>query len=399
MSNPQKPVRETSSRATKNKNRFPVRSSHPPKPVKKTPSRAGKKEAQSIVSQKQKQNADKRRDVITFAAMALVIAIVVGVAFYMVVIMPMQRTILTVGNANIGTSYLLKRVVANPGGDISSTVQQLTAEMIIKQQSAANGVAPVTEQAIDTYLRDKAKGTNETITDAEYNKWFDAQLVNTGLSAKEYREVVGRDIQRERLTDILSVNIPSVAPQVHLWGMIFGSQDAALAAKAKVDGGSDFATVATAAGQTNHGDKGWMPLGVVDAQLQAAAAKLEIGKCSDPVSYVQTTSGASSGTVTNYVLLMVSEKSDAMQVTDAQMNTLKNKALLDWLNTQASTAKITFHGLHGSTTLDTQTLTWLNNQVQKLVNKRRSTQTNYNRRHSSEDSFSSDNFADYHRSE
>jgi hypothetical protein len=158
---------------------------------------------------------------------------------------------------------------------------------------------------------------------------------------------------------------------VHLWAIVFSTNNAAVAAKAKIDGGTDFATVAnTIAGETNGGDRGWMPLGVLDTQLGPTVEALQVGKCSDPVTYQQSSSSAGSDTTTSYILLKVSEKSDAMQMTDDQLNMLKNRALYDWLNKQMSSAKITFHGLNGSTQLDSQTLTWLNYQAQKLIQKR-----------------------------
>ncbi len=307
----------------------------------------------------------------------------------MAVIMPMQRTILTVGNDKVSTGYLIKRAVANPYGDVTSTLQLLTAELIIKQQAATYGVAPVTDQAIDSYLRGEANSslssntttssmstptTTPTLSDAEYNKWFNEQLANTGLSAKEYREVAGREIQRQRLTNILSADIPPTMPQVHLWAIVYGSNSTALVAKAKIDGGADFVTLAVAAGQTNSGDQGWIPLAILPTDLRTAASTLEVGKCSDPVSYVQSSSTSSSGTTTSYFLLMISEKSDAMPITADQLTILKNNALTNWLNTQASATKVTFHGLRGSTTLDTQTSTWLNYHVQKLAKKRPSTE-------------------------
>ena len=134
----------------------------------------------------------------------------------------MQTAILTVKNDNVKTGYFLKRVVANPNGDVSSTLQLMAVELIIKQQAAANGVAPVTDAAIDAYLREESDSslssntttdsttttsttttptttptnsttttgstttptTTTTMTDAQFNKWFDEQLANTGLSAK-----------------------------------------------------------------------------------------------------------------------------------------------------------------------------------------------------------------------
>jgi hypothetical protein len=100
---------------------------------------------------------------------------------------------------------------------------------------------------------------------------------------------------------------------------------------------------------------------------------LDIGKCSDPFPLVQQASSSSTETVTTYILFMVSEKSSAMQVTDDQLSTLKYNAMMEWLDSQKATTEVTFHGLHDSTSLDSETLNWINYQVQKLIKKRSST--------------------------
>ena len=227
---------------------------------------------------------------------------------------------------------------------------------------------------------------------------------NTGLSVKEYREVAGDEIQRQRLTDIFSADIPSTMPQVHLWAIGFNTNSAALAAKAKIDGGTDFSAVAnTIAGQTNGGDQGWMPLAVLPADLETAASTLDVGKCSAPITYTQPGSTSSSSTTTSYILLMISEKSKSMPVTADQLSILKNNALSNWLNSQLQTTKVTLHDRNGVTidgitgTLDNSTLTWLNYQAQKLASKRpteTSTETTYN--HDSGDYTSGDDRACYH---
>jgi hypothetical protein len=349
---------------------------NPPKPTKKRLSRAEKKEAVAIVIQPKHKKASKRRNIFTFAAIALVVLLVAGTIFFLLAVMPMQRSILTVGDDNISVSYLLKRTVANTNGTVSSTLQLLSAETIIKQQAAAEGVAPVTRQDIDTYLRNNAKGTNDTINDTEYKIWFKEQLVTTGLSASEYRDVAARNIQRERLTDILAVDVQKVAPQVHLWVMVLSTQDAAAAAKARIDAGEVWDVVANdTMGTTTGGDYGWTPPGIFDSQLEPTISALDVGTYSDPIAYTYSDSSSSTGATTRYVLLMVSEKSDAMEMTDNQFATLKNNKLNEWLDTQSSTVTITFHGLDGSTTLDSVTSTWLNSEVQKLLTKRPSTTT------------------------
>jgi cell division septation protein DedD len=406
MPNPSEPVRKTPSRAAKKKNRPNIQSVHPPKPVKKTPSRAAKKAAQAAVTSRPVKTNTKRRNIIAITSIALVVVLIAALAYYLIAVMPMQSIILTVNNDNISTGYFLKRVVANPNGvDVSSTIQGLIGEYIIKQQAATMGVAPVTDQAIDDYLRDEANSslssgtttsstttpttttptdnatttgstttptTTPTMSDAEFNEWFKEQLANTGLSVKEYREVAGCEIQRQRLTDILSANIPSTMAQIHLWAIDFNSNSAALAAKAKIDSGTAFATVAnTIAGQTNGGELGWMPLAVLPADLETAASTLDVGKCSDPIEYTQSDSTSSSGTTTSYVLLMISEKSDSMPVTADQLSILKNNSLNNWLDEQLQSTKVTLHERNGTTingtttTLDNATLTWLDYQAQK----------------------------------
>jgi hypothetical protein len=269
-------------------------------------------------------------------------------------------------------------------------------EYIIKQEAAANGVAPVTDQDIDKYLRDEANSTLVTTTtsdntatttttttpltmsDADYDKWFKNLLNNSGLSTKEYREIVAHEIQRQRLADILSADIPDTMTQVNYGAILYSTQSAATAAKAKIDGGADFGaivTAATAVGQSAF-DQAWEPYAAIDPQLATAAQALEVGKCSDPITYQQSSSTASSGIITGYVLLMVHEVKDNVPVTDAQKNILKNNGLSNWLTQQLKTATVTLHELNGVTadvltqSMDSATLTYLNYQVQKLVSKR-----------------------------
>ena len=419
MTNPSEPVRKKPSQAAKKRNRPNIQSAHPPKPVKKTPSRAAKKAAQYVITSQPKKTNTKRRNIIAITSIVLVLVLIVGLFYYFINVLPMQTVVLTVNNENVSTGYFLKRVVANPSGDITSTIQLLEVELIVKQRAPAEGVSPITDAAIDDYLRGQASSTlantttidtgtttattttevssttpatsitttpdtttattattTATISNAEFNKWLKEQLSNTGLSLKEYREVISREIQRQRLTDITSASIPSSMAQVHLWAIPFNSQSAALAAKVKIDGGTEFSTVAnTIAGQTNGGDQGWLPLSVLPSALNTAASTLEVGKCSDPIAYTQSSSSSSSGT-TSYVLLLISEKSDSMPVTPSQLSVLKNNTLNNWLNLQLQSTTITLHNRNGTPvngitgTLDNTTLTWLNYQAQKLSSKR-----------------------------
>jgi len=79
---------------------------------------------------------------------------------------------------------------------------------------------------------------------------------------------------------------------------------------------------------------------------------------------------------TSFFLFMVTEKSAAKEVTDAQLTMLKNKAMSDWLQNQISTTQVTVYLRNGKgTALDTETTAWINYEVQKLIKKRPSTTT------------------------
>jgi hypothetical protein len=372
MTSSREPNKNNPGHGAKKRNQTNIQSVHPPKPVLKTPSRSAIKEAQQVAAPPPKSKVSSRtRLIIGISSIVLVVALIAGIAYYLIAVMPMQRPILTVGTEDVSTGYFLKRVVANPGSDVSSAIQGMEAELVIKQQAASYGVTAVTAGDIDTYMRTQARGVNSTISDADFNKWFKTQLANTGLSSAEFREVMSREVQRQRLTDILAQGMPSTAPQVHFWAMVFNSNTAALTAKAKVDGGTDFATVANTLGQqTNGGDQGWAVTAMLPTEISSVIAKLDIGKVSDPVAYTQSSSSASGGKVTSYLLIKITEKDDARPLADDQISMAKSQVLYNWLTKEIAATTITIHGQKGSTTLDGQTLAWLNYQVQNLLKKR-----------------------------
>jgi hypothetical protein len=351
------------------------RSAHGPKQIRRTQSRAAKAAAQKTSAPKAAPVNTKRRNIITAAAIALVVLLVAFFAYYMIVIAPKQRVLVTIGTQDIQTGYFLKRVVANPSRDVASTLQGLEGEYIIMQQASSLGVAPVTDAAIDDYLKTEAKSQYPDLTTDQYNKWFKDQLTTTGLSASEYRVVASREILRDRVTDALSTTIPATIKQYHVWAINFPTQSAAAAAKTKLDSGTDFGTIATAQGYTNNGDQGFWPLAALPAQLADTVQTIDLNKVSDPITFTQASSTTAGATTTSYVLLKVTETKDNMTITDVQKTTLKNNALLNWLSNQLTGYSITIHDLNGVTatgstaTFDTLTLSYLNSEASKIIAK------------------------------
>jgi parvulin-like peptidyl-prolyl isomerase len=343
---------------------------HPQKPIKK---RAPRQTKTGAASAQNKVKSSKFRLVLTIAAIVLFLVIVAGTAYYMVAVQPFQRVILSVGNENIKTEYFLKRIVASQGMTADTVLQSLIVERVITQQAVSMGFPAPTSAEIDDYLRNIARGENETISDTNYDIWLQEQQDNTGLTIEEFRDIAASEFQAQQIQDFIGSNVNTQVPQVYLWVIILGDQEAATAAKARIDGGESFQTVAQEVStdtttKDKGGDLGWQVTELLSSQITSTLETLDIGKCSDPVTFTQqdNTSGAVS---TSYLLLMVSEKSVAMQVDETQLSQLKYKAFLDWINEQEAKTEIVVHGLNGSDTLDEQTTAWIDYQVTKLVKK------------------------------
>lgn len=332
-----------------------------------------KKPTVAKLSKAQKEKIRRRKKFLAISAIGLLTLVIVGFFYYLFAVLPNRVTILTVAKENVRIDYFVKRVVLNSSGDITSTIQGLVGEMIIKQLAPSMGVTPVTQQDIDNYISDAAKGNDTSITSAELSKWLKEKLNTTGFSNKEFRDLVARNIETQRLTDILSKNIQTIQPQVHLFSILVNTQDTAIKAKARIDGGEDFSAVAKAVSlestvATTGGDLGWLPPAVLGSQLSPTVQSLEIGKCSDPIPYVQQGTSSSSST-TSYILFLVTEKADTKEISADQLAQLKNQQLNAWLSSQAPTVSVTFHGLNGSNTLDSKTSAWITYKVEEFKNK------------------------------
>ena len=298
----------------------------------------------------------------------------------------MQSVIIAVGNNNITANYVIKRCLMENSDpdDIMDIIQSIIQERVIEQVA----VKPpynytVTETDIDQELRNQANSeylTNSTITlsDAEFQEWYHQSVNQSQLSEKEFRDLVKVSLLRQRLYTYLADRMPTTADQVHLWDIVVADQTTVVAIKQRIDNGEDFSTIAKelsidANTSAQGGDMGWVPIKVLDQNLEYIANTLEIGKISGPVQLstaVQDAQYSDSGQNNQpYYLLKVKAIARAKEVTDPQyISILKGRLLQDWLNTEMSdpTIKIALYGLNGSTKFDSETSAWLKYQIQQL---------------------------------
>ena len=356
------------------------------KPVSGNKPVSGKKQIVKEPETKEaKQRRSKTNTIITAVSILAVIAVVVIVSWYLIYKAPLQRAIIKVNDESIKIEYLLKRLLMSGSpNDTQGMIQSIIYQLLIKQGAPQYGIT-ATEADIDQALRDEANASSSTSTDtenpttlsdAEFNEWYRQKLNQSQLSEKEFRELYRVSVMGKRMAEYLADRVPTTAETVHMYGILLENYDKAAEVKKRIEEGEDFMTLAgelslDGASKENGGDMGWIPVRVLDANLEYTVTNLDIGVVSEPVqtSAAQQES-QSSGEEQPYMLLMVAEKDVARQVEEQYLGTLKNRAMNDWINAQMSSQKIQLMGRGASGGYDSETDAWIQYQVEKLKKSR-----------------------------
>jgi foldase protein PrsA len=322
------------------------------------------------------------------AILAFIIAVSVA-GWYLGYKLPFQATIIQVNDEKISIDYLLKRCLMNTdsASDTMGTIQSILQELVIKQvaiQPPYN--IQVTEADIDQELRNQANSIlstdnttdttttptpAQTLSDAEFQEWYRQTLNQSQLTEKQFRDLVRVSLLGQRIYTYLADRMATSGEQVHVYDIVLPDSVTAADVKQRIDNGEDFMTIAremSLDGETSEkgGDMGWLPIHVLDSNLEYTVERLEIGKVSDPVQTSTAFQEAqSSQQEQSYYLLMVTEK-DAARAYDAQyIPYLKSRLLQDWLNETMTLQKISLRGKGASGGYDSQTNAWLLYQIEK----------------------------------
>jgi len=242
-------------------------------------------------------------------------------------------------------AYFLDRTRMS-GNDPSATIQQLVYEQIVRFAAPKLG-ASVSESEIDNALQEaalSAASNNETQYDVStregFEAWYAEQRKITGLSNAQYRDMVRVNIMAEQIKTALAQNIPEKAEQVHLHVIVLGNASDADKAKARLDKGEAFATVAKQVSldtQTKEagGDVGWMPKGILP--YDETIFQLEVGQVSTPVM-----TNSSDPANSQYLVFMVSEKDPERPIDSGVRAQMAQTAFYYWINQEMQSHDISY---------------------------------------------------------
>jgi foldase protein PrsA len=306
-----------------------------------------------------------RRTIILAIIVVIIVGVTAGIAIYRDRIAPFNSVIVSVNDREFNMRYFLKRI--NYSGEQSfEMLSTLTKEEVLRQ------VAPnppynitVTDEDINLFARDVARGPDDTIDEGVFKEWYRQQLNESGFSDEEYRELLMTLILNEEMFNYLGERLPRVAEQVFVNLIAVADFQTATKVKEKLDEGENFADLAREYSidpglRENGGKSGWFPQGVLDTALDSAAFELEIGEHSEAF-YISDELAA---------VIMISERAEAMEIDEDALEVLKVKALEDWYNAESKNHEVDFHGFSGGG-YDSETDAWVSWQLMRMQRGRR----------------------------
>jgi hypothetical protein len=301
-----------------------------------------------------------RRGLLIGGAVTAVVAAVAGVAVYVDRIAPFRTTVVSVDKSAVSMRTFLMRTHIS-GQDPMAMLQVIANEEIVKAVAPAPPYSiQVTEQDIDVFLRDVARGNNESIADRDFREWYRQQLNESGMSDREFRDLIRTNLLMMRLKEYLADRVPTVAEQVHLHMIPFQGLAAAQEAKELLDAGEDFARVARSSSsdelaKASGGDLGWQArAGLVPQIARMAFDELAVGQVSEPYYVDEDT----------FALIMVSERADARELDEAARRRIQDRVLDAWLDEEQKRHQVAFHGISGPYSSETDA--WIRWQLQRM---------------------------------
>ena len=322
---------------------------------------------------------DKRKQRVVIVLAVIVALLVVAIPLYGWVtnfILPPRETIVRVNDTSYNMGYLVKlmRMVqrqteaqgqtVNLGTIPFQIVQNLEQDELIVQGAQAIGLT-VTEEELDAELRtqflgelDPDAGTSEAELETEFRERYRQFLNQIQLSAKEHREVVIRNLYRQKLEVHLGATIPTELPQVHLYALAIQSEEEADEARTQFARGTPFAQLVEEHSQDpevvrREGEIDWVPRGVLDSAVaDFVFDKLPVGEISEPISQFD-----SSTNQRFYLLYYVPEREELREVSPDNFAILRAQAVEDWVLEQRELNDVT-------SSFDSDQYAWLAKKLQ-----------------------------------
>jgi parvulin-like peptidyl-prolyl isomerase len=336
------------------------------------------------VVRRRREQEQRRRILIGVSMASVVIAVVLGIGIFQTAIGQARIPIAKVNGVDISTGDFQKEVkfrrwnLLQSFGNMSTDSTQLTTYLtsqlpqqvldnmvdteLIRQENQRRSITvprdevdneieqqfgyyrvPPTPTAVPTLQPGAAAPvtpppTATPLTEEAFKKRYTDFLSRVhdvvGYSENDFRHDIENNLLRDKLQQTIASDIPTQAVQIHARYIVTSTEEAAKAIKARLDGGEDFATVATqesqdTVSQNKGGDLGWLLQGERGSQFDQVAFTLSVGQISEPI---QTSDG--------WEIIQVLERDENKPLTLEQFQQRQDEVFTQWLDDQRSSANI-----------------------------------------------------------
>jgi foldase protein PrsA len=234
-----------------------------------------------------------------------------------------------------------------------STLDELIDNELVRQKAEAEGLsvsADEVEETISEDLRNAfSPAAQEPLTDTEQlptptpvpqeriDEFYNSILDNMHLTDSAFRKIVQRDLLRGKVQDLLASEVPTTGLVIDLQLIQTETEEEAILAKERIEGGEDFAIVAqevstdtvTAA---DGGNLGWVTPSQLSSRygedLEAFVLSSEVGK----LGLVESNG--------MYYVILVSDRDENGPLPSEVLNAQQNTALSDWLEEQKASPEM-----------------------------------------------------------
>lgn len=201
-----------------------------------------------------------------------------------------------------------------PGAEVRQRLEELKDQVFAPQQT------PVTDT--------QTVATPTPFPQSEIDRRYEFYLDAAGVSLREHREILRRELIREKVEDLLISEVVTTGLVFHLEVIQADTEEKASQAQQRLEAGEDWSVVAKELStdsqvQDNGGDLGRLTPYQVNsrfgAEVESAASSLAVGE----VGRVQVGEK-------HYVLRVV-ERDENGVLPEDEITRLQNRALADWL--------------------------------------------------------------------
>ncbi len=306
----------------------------------------------------------QRRRRLAFGVIGVLLLIVVGILFagYVIIfVRPPQERVVSVNDVTYTRGDMVKmlrirqRLLEDSGqrldtsSDIFQALQLIVENEIISQSAPSLGIT-VSDEEVDQQIQGtiiyqaagSLAGKSDEQLDREFKELYAGFLNSSQIREAEHRDIVRRSLLREKVRQYVGENLPTVVKHYHVYRLAVNHDDEIDIMLTKyndyVKASDDplllheaFKAITREFSRDDPervrlgGEIGWLPLGVIE-DYDDVIAHLEVGKLSDPIpNKDQRQQG---------FIFMVSEIDELRELSPANADSLKTRALERWINEQ-----------------------------------------------------------------